>query len=387
MKNIIKSAICLIVIAGILLSSTLASAASDTSIFSITAMGGGSNYIYAQLTQTILPSTEDNRSNTTAVYEFTVNPSMNIALVDAYLNGYVRYTVNCSLGSISQGSWYMDRITVSFSYTSSEEYYHVKRNNVNSGWEGLLYFNNYWPIGASSSYVPIGEFTCTVTIHDLIGSYPPATIPIACTGSIVLANYNVSANPVTQGLAGVYKQSILDALEDLDFGLVYDLLHQWQIAQEAYLADIELSVDDLEQILRQMYAELQSIYTIDNTTYFKISAIYDILSTYSSQALGNDMHMISLLSQLLNKNASDTAAESQMQNAEQQLSQAVNDMEVQKPNINNVVNAGDQYMDSNITGAQGDTFFWLHGTNIFVTILTMAVTIGILGFVIYGKSG
>lgn len=371
MKNIIKTAICLIVISSILLYSSVSHAASIT----VTVSAPSTAY------QVDLISSEYYEDDSTTppttwnyfTYEFYFSPYITTAQ-DSYKNGNIN--ILCLVDNYIPTGCTKTGITFDFEYSNTETIIGRMIDYNDYGGRRVMlsyYLNNY---GLNSS-IPAGRVKCRVTFK--ASGLQWASFNINPTVSYTVASSTsvyAEPNPQDMGFASIIKESITNALSLGELDLVYDYLVFWKTTQDGYLADIELSVDEVE-------TWLSYINSAQATLQNKIDLIYTLELTFP----GYFNSMISLLQQIRDMNASDTAAESQMQNAEQQLSQAVNDMEVQKPNINNVVNAGDQYMDSNITGAQGDTFFWLHGTNIFVTILTMAVTIGILGFVIYGKSG
>lgn len=367
MKNIIKTAICLIVISSILLYSSVSKAATVQNVTISIRTRDRVNFISSEF------YTDDNgNSFNYFTYSFSIEPYLTTS-VDTYKNG--RFTAEFTIDNYLPTGGTLTGISYDYDEMFTNE---VISYGTNPGINGsrtyrVLYFLcNY----GLESQIPSGNITVTVTFSISGAQWANFDIQPTVVASIYSSNLTANSKPELMGMGAIFKEAITSALHDGELDLVYDYLVFWKTTQDSYLADIELSVDDIE-------LWLSYINSAQATLQNKVDLIYTLEQTFP----GYFGSIITLLQDIKNMNASDTAAESQMQNAEQQLSQAVNNMEVQKPNINNVVNAGDQYMDSNITGAQGDTFFWLHGTNIFVTILTMAVTIGILGFIIYGKSG
>lgn len=369
MKNIIKTAICLIVISSILLYSSISEAATPQTLTLTIAPSG---YKPTLISSDVWTDETTGTVYNYFTYQFTITPYVGSSN-DTYKNGY--YTIQLTVDNLTPTGGTLTGIVFDYETIMTEQVVSFGSNPVQNGGRTFRIVNALYNYGYYLP-LPLNEITCTVTFRISGLQWSNFTISPTLTSSFYSSNVTADATPQSIGFQAIIKQAITEALQVGELNLVYDYLVFWKTTQDGYLADIDLSVDDVEMWLSYINSAQASLQN-------KIDLIYTLEQTFP----GYFNTMIAVLQQIRDMNASDTAAESQMQNAEQQLSQAVNDMEVQKPNINNVVNAGDQYMDSNITGAQGDTFFWLHGTNIFVTILTMAVTIGILGFVIYGKSG
>lgn len=123
----------------------------------------------------------------------------------------------------------------------------------------------------------------------------------------------------------------------------------------------------------QIYATLQSIYGVDQT----ISAdLQDLIAIIQSSIAENAAQQSAAETNVAEaSNALDSAGD--------QMSVMASEMEISKPDINDVINAADSYMDEASVQSQQQTFSWLNKP-IIILILSLVFALAIISYALYG---
>lgn len=336
--------------------------------------------------------------NPTYVYECNIPVYLTISSSDVYIYGnlYERYALTATIPSGFQQA----AIDISYVDSSPDFVYSGLTNRGTSPLSytvGLrAYFTDFFSPFNSSGTVMLGTIMYRISLKST-GSgathSPYITVSIGSAGSLSNST-TISATPSGMQFVEVIKQSILDALDTDIYGSGSDAygvadilqiyaqyLYAMDIRQEAIdnnistlVTDIAIALQNQSQQLNKL-EQLRSALVAFNTSYVQWSGRFDT----------QIQHIQYQLDQLINLGTTQTEGASEAQEAVNQLQSA--DAALQQPTLsdgdifNPIDNAAAEYGDD-----AANIFWWTWDGRISL-ILTLVVSLGLVGFIIYGKSG
>lgn len=264
-----------------------------------------------------------------------------------------------------------------------------------------VYLDNFYTIGNSRN-VTFAEVNLNIS-----GS---VSLPIDYVNSAELITFGASTISsegyqidtsvlpgTTSGLAGVISQSVLFGLQQYNSNDY--LVSMRDLLSSIYSNDVSL----YQQILSQLIADTQNdnrlyglfellmrdlfTYTYSNRLYDMAEMTYFIMS--SNNGIQSDLSrwVNELWPNYINQGqATAAAAQSSADAANNAMESAGIALEVPTRDISSDLAGASNYLTPEVASSQGDLFFWLRGNHILVVVLTLSVTFGLMGFILYGKA-
>lgn len=340
-----------------------------------------------------------------ANYQLSINSVIQKSIYDAplYVNGWVMYRVqlnytfpggasiaglDCSVETENTSELYS--VVTSRTYTSSTLSFTV-----------ATYCDNYY-VGTGNNF--FAEVLTTFNVYFMLGLDFPS--PKWDVGSLTVTSqgyaFSTSVQPsVTRGLAGVISQSSLFGIQQsgIDSGIdnISTLLSQIKTQ------DLSLYNQVISQIAsgiandNALFASLNSNLSGWLTGVYDSGAVKDvgdILVDLLNQIIGfrsaNHADMLdikALLDTIINSNRAEASSAAQQgSSAASELDSLASDLELSTGDVNGVMGGVNDYMiQYDISEGQGDLFYWLHGNTPILIILTVSCSLGLVGFILYGK--
>lgn len=156
----------------------------------------------------------------------------------------------------------------------------------------------------------------------------------------------------------------------------------------AYLYGMDSNAYDIVELLTQIRDQNITLY---NMIYSSMQYMQSQLNTANSHLLNIHQNFLAKYNEILavliqiRDGPTETDAEAALDDAGSRLESAGAQLVIQQPNIDNNIDQLNGYLsDPNIAAAQGNLFAWI--SNGFVLpIIIVALILGVLGFVLYGK--
>lgn len=354
--------------------------------------------------------------NNTFTFLFSVNRSN---LTSAYLNGMVRLEVD---------------IPVSFTGVPNGQTSHDFTVDINSS-EGVFpfitrvaYFNSSSPYLRFIAYCyfdnaylrnnvvnVLAEVTVNVSIKANLGNDPiQSTLTqflgeANFTGATDKASYSTSGPDTNNGLARLFRDTFINALNDSEINDMLLVANTHLNTVNGWLGQIQsllLSIRSQDMtIYNGIITQLSNMVANDNRLYsllndYLSSALYGSTSYHSPAgviAISGDVG--DLLAQIMRGvyyftdsfesyvNANQSAAAAVNSEAASQEA-ALNDLEaslaIPSANVDGQLGQLNQYA-AEYTGDARNIFYYLNN-NFFIQILVIVVTLGLVGFILYGRS-
>lgn len=246
-----------------------------------------------------------------------------------------------------------------------------------------VYFRNYC-VTDVNNLIPIPEisYSYNMIIHnylDVEDTSPPLPDKIQVVTGVTSYNAVFGRTPapdINIGDGAIIHDAVLSAINGSslsDYSALLNAIYQQDSSVYAdvlsYLADLS---SDSENIKLYLMANLPDI----------LSNIENI----SSEQLRFNNAMYQLIYDYLYGAPSDTEAQSAMAEQSQALASVGDALNVSKPNKDAIVNAPDLLIDTDVENAQTSLFAWTNNTYILPCLL-ITMTLALLSFVLYGKSG
>lgn len=344
------------------------------------------NSSYSVLDSYFVDST-DGTNYQYVTYEFRLPIIITRTSGDGFVSGYSSYSVNMAYSFIQGPSIISNNLYFENTYNSNDVIFGFGISNTNT-FIFRVFYNNF---NAAIDRFVAGNVVNRITLrysnpNGFINNFNSVN-----TVTKVNSNLSIYPNPQSNGLEAIIKQSIIDALtEDIINGeSVYDLFQlfvQYEYNTNASLYRIEGDLNDILDetiaILGMQSATINKIQEVYNVLY---NSIYSEILTYFpnySQRLG---WIIDRLDTLIHMGESDTAYQDDLTAAESQLQEIVNDLDVYKPSQGQIINPVESAADIYASDAESLFFYTWDGR--ITSILILALTLGVVGFVLYGKSG
>lgn len=319
-----------------------------------------------------------------------------------YLNGYSAFYINLPIspgsGLVLQGvSYDYEYNDVLGSYVMPSLTTTTSRTNIRV----LLsvFFDNFYIKAGRNRFLPASmniyvTFRLPVDYIDSALQLPVGT-PVVTSAGISMGS-NVTPS-VTAGLAGLISQSVLFGLQQYNSNDY--LVSMRDLLSSIYSNDVSL----YQQILSQLIADTQNdnrlyglfellmrdlfTYTYSNRLYDMAELTYFIMS--SNNGIQSDLSrwVNELWPNYINQGeATAAAAQSSADAANNAMESAGIALEVPTRDISSDLAGASNYLTPEVASSQGDLFFWLRGNHILVVVLTLSVTFGLMGFILYGKA-
>lgn len=156
----------------------------------------------------------------------------------------------------------------------------------------------------------------------------------------------------------------------------------------AYLFGMDSNAYDIVDLLKQMRNQNNTLYTLLQT---QLEYLASGQNTTNRHLLNINLNFMAKYEEILQvliqirDGPTETDAEAALESAGARLESAGAQLVIQQPNIDNNIDQLNGYLsDPNIAAAQGNLFAWI--SNGFVLpIIIVALILGVLGFVLYGK--
>lgn len=330
-------------------------------------------------------------------YCFTVQPEILFA-AGSYTSGYSRADVLFNVSTISPNGWVMYGFNMEFLPHNEEGFYNYVNTSSNNYAPGYCTITSVFDNAfGSGTYVSMGNLKIYVTFrkNDLSAADPTA-IDMTFSISYVSGNTQSSAEPVIdRGFSEVIKDSILAALEqdiygeDPDKFSISDMLTIYS----QYLYAIDVRQEYIDNNIQTLVSDLVTVISKQDTAISKLNnlltAISDLQSNYLT--MSTDWILPSLnginnkLQQLIDMGATETEGASEAQDAINQLGSQVDVLDQPTIAINDIFDPVDGAASDH--GSDAANIFWWTWDSRITSIMYMVMAFGIIGFVIYGKSG
>lgn len=383
----VKITITIIVIAGTLLLSCLGSYAATATAptLSFTQQTGRAYLLNSSDT-----SDSTGYSNDVLVYRYDTSIKANIPVIDGYWNGLASY--NITVGGMSNTGFTFDAINWIYIPFDNQNFGSGLISNSSSSQARTTLLRCWWenyntPVNGN---YPVGNLSIIIT-GTFSGTSIPSYLDIS-TLSISLSGSNISVTPEASslGLAGIIKTGILDALNTdintnisvadyLDFYLQY--LYNTSSSSMSIDSQMSVLLDDITDVLSNQtdaYIKLGQLYQTLNDFWQS----YNTTQTYIATWLNT---IINKLDILINTGTSSTEYQSDIDEANARASSIQQGLEVDQPNIGNVIGSFEADFDDYVADGSRP-YFWANNGRI-AAILAMTMVTALIGFILYGKSG
>lgn len=311
----------------------------------------------------------------------TVRANYSTAL---YSNGRLSFNINVPI-SLPSGFIFRGYDFTVDSQSTEDCYVVVHSSYFNSGVLNFLVSvccdNTY--LGVVNSYFGNVSFNINIHTSTTIDFLPTSTMGTISNANIVSAgnSLSTSVHPVTTGgMGGVISDAVL-------FGLQQYNINDNLSALASLLATInQTNTTMYNQIISQLVANAQN----DNRLMSGLQSLLTNYMVYENKDLAEMMYryvyvlfpsfMEAGQSEADEANANATSMASNMDDVAASL-------EVARPDISSDLAIANNAITPDIVSGQGDLFFWLRGETLLVTIVVVSVSIGLMGFILYGKGG
>lgn len=349
------------------------------------------------LSAILYDSYDDGTGVVIASYSLTFPLRLAFTYNDTYINGIFYYNFSISSDGLSNGT--IHSVNMGFEdlcpyQGMSASLYRTSISAVGTSARILVICDNVFSRGTS---IGIGNMTYNFSVRYSGGIAPAQTLGFTFAVDSSGAIASNSPDPVDNGLEAVIKQAILDAFEDRS------LLHDVSVADylNYYLQYLYNTMSDVGAIRTAFNTFTQTLLNdwlgviIDNQddVEYLMSAIKSSIDTFYSVSAANDVTIIRALSdiqdklyQILHNGEQVTEGQSEAEFAASQLQSQV-DYLANQPTLDIDDVLGPIGTDAAVNGdAAADIYFWSWDSH-FVTILSMCMALGLVGFIVYGKSG
>lgn len=290
------------------------------------------------------------------IYRFVVQFNL-VPTSTGYYNGYLKF--NCSWSNSSTVKWGSYYIDVDEDLGNDSTFFATPTYYGPSylGTQISMFFNN--------CYLYTGAYNAGPTLHIEVCIQQTTNAFSAQAFSFSLSDAagicsKTDYPEVGIGLAGVIGMSVLHAINSGDFNTALDTIEVLIATSNSILNDV---LDELETNNVHL-SDL--VYYMNNVQNTRLQTI------------------ISKIQELIDMGRQDTQAQNDLNAAASQMEGAAAAMNVTKPNMAAVI--PQTLADADAVAAQGTIFSWLNNSYI-ITILSAMMTIALIGFVLYGKSG
>ena len=399
MKHYITICLCFVLSAALLFTNT-----AEAASISLSAQAPSS--VNATLiNQYVTPyDSTDNPIGSKAIY--TYHTQFNVGLsgcsTDSYNNGFFTLHVIPTISAPTGTT--LSTVNASFTSNGSNEAVLITSTSYTSGNSIYLnifaIFDNYF---AHSSALPLGvvdiEFTCTKAITTSNDPDPASYVSVSTGCTAGTQSMAARPNPDSNGLCAVITQAINNGSLSTDIDSMLTVLQAIQSQDSTAYTNILTGINSTNQWLDFIFTWLQQDLQneIDtNQAYYQDQLYYliQLLTAIGNQTTQDYTYYVLFRTALnaandklqtlidLQNDAQDeqenmeTAAE-----ALQSKANAVNDY--QQPNVNYMLTQADTIM---VTGNAGvNLIATIINQPLFVTILLTVVSLGFVGYLLYGK--
>lgn len=349
-------------------------------------------------------SSEDGQRNI-VTYKYRIDVSLNITPVSGCLQGIYLHNFEMNLPTVNN-SIFISR-SVSFVPTINSDYLYIINNvnrnisNTNSVNIGVV-LNNFQTFTTSS--LAIGYFEGLASYSFPYDISPIQTLSVNVINSKSFNNVQVYSEPTNTGVANIIKNSILNALEDTSLGYnnvsVAEYLNLYLQYLYNTMSDVgyirtafDNFVTDLFDSWLQGIANNQGyIYTDTQDIRSQLSTLRTYLSNvYANFQLSFDENndklyaIMQKLDQIINMGSSQTEGQSEAQDAIDDLASQIDYLDQPTIAISDIFDPVEDA--ANDHGSDAANIFWWTWDSRITGIMYMVMAFGIIGFVIYGKSG
>lgn len=383
----VKITITIIVIAGTLLLSCLGSYAATATAptLSFTQQTGRAYLLNSSDT-----SDSTSYSNDVLVYRYDTSIKANIPVIDGYWNGLASY--NITIGGMSNTGFTFDAINWIYTPFDNQNFGSGLISNSSSSQARTTLLRCWWenyntPVNGN---YPVGNLSIIIT-GTFSGTSIPSYLDIS-TLTISLSGSNISVTPEASslGLAGIIKTGILDALNTdintnisvadyLDFYLQY--LYNTSSSSMSIDSQMSVLLDDIAEVIGNQ----EDAYNKLNLLLQEVNTFRNNYLTANLEVL-NDLYLIiTRLDTLINAGKNSTEYESDIDEANARASSIQQGLDVDQPNIGNVIGSFEADFDDYVVDGSRP-YFWANNGRI-AAILAMTMVTALIGFILYGKSG
>lgn len=334
--------------------------------------------------------------NPTYVYECTIPVFLTISSSDCYIYGnlFERYSLTATIPTGFQQA----SIDISYEDGSPDFVYSGMTNRGASPLSYTIgiraYFTDFFSPFNSSGTVQLGTITYRISLKST-GSgathNPYITVSIGSAGSLSNST-TISATPSGMQYTEIFKQSILDALNTdvYDTQSIVDILAIYE--QYMYAADIRQEV--IDQNIQTLVADLTDVISRQDLAIQKLTNILTAISQFQSSynSATYDWILPALtgindkLNQLIIMGQSETEGASEAESAAAALGNQLDYLAGQPTLSDNQVFDGINQGAAAYGEDASNIYFWAWDSRI-AGILGIVMSLALIGFIIYGKSG
>lgn len=289
----------------------------------------------------------------------------------------MNYTISNSAGTYQGAEMYFEGYN-----SDSQRGALTAYNTTNTGSANFhFWFANYQTRVSSMQY-PLGilhmSFYYTYLPNVTIS---PLTFTVSPTVTNSILNYYAAPN-TTQGMAALILESVNRAIHENDLDTIAGILTS--IANNTYLLNTVISTLQIANVnLEDIQDKLTSLYNQVGTYGESFLAWYGQFSVSYASIIARLNEIKNILESSVPINTEGNVIAS---SAVEGMESAASALQPATIPPSQIFNAIDSYIPD-VDASQNELFFWLNRNSILVTILVSAISLGIVGFIIYGKSG
>lgn len=338
--------------------------------------------------------------NPTYVYECNVPVYLTISSSDVYIYGnlYERYSLTATIPTGFQQA----AIDISYVDSSPDFVYSGLTNRGTSPLSytvGLrAYFTDFFSPFNSSGTIMLGTITYRISLKST-GSgathSPYITVSVSSAGSLSNST-TISATPSGMQFVQVIKQSILDAFDTDIYGSGSDAYGIADILQiyAQYLYAMDVRQDAIDSNIQSLLTEVIAIKINQDVEITALTRIRDLIISLRSDlndyafyiykvALDN---IIDRLDTLINMGSTQTEGASEAESAAAALGNQLDYLAGQPTLSDSQVFDGINQGAAAYGDDASNIYFWAWDSRI-AGILGIVMSLSLIGFIIYGKSG